>query len=100
MANSAGEAFELLALNRVQVIISDQRMPGMTGIELLSRVKDLYPETIRIVLSGYSEIETVTEAINRGAIWKYFTKPWDGEKLRDEISRAFRQAGGPDIHAS
>ena len=99
-ANSAREALELLALNRVQVIISDQRMPEMTGIELLSRVKDLYPDTIRIVLSGYSDIETITDAINRGAIWKYFTKPWNGEKLRDEVCRAFRLAGTSDIHLS
>jgi diguanylate cyclase (GGDEF)-like protein/PAS domain S-box-containing protein len=99
-ANSASEALELLALNRIQVIISDQRMPVMTGIELLSRVKDLYPDTIRIVLSGYSEIETVTEAINRGAIWKYFTKPWEEDKLRDEVCQAFRLVGGPECLSS
>lgn len=96
-ATSAREALELLALNQVQVIVSDQRMPVMTGIELLSRVKDLYPDTIRIVLSGYSEIETVTDAINRGAIWKYFTKPWDEEKMRDEVRQAFRLADTSDI---
>jgi diguanylate cyclase (GGDEF)-like protein len=91
-AASAAEALELLAMETVQVIISDQRMPEMSGVEFLSRVKDLYPETIRIVLSGYSEINTVTEAINRGAIWKYFTKPWDDDNLREEVRRAFRAA--------
>jgi CheY-like chemotaxis protein len=92
-AGSARDALELLAMEPVQVIISDQRMPEMSGVEFLSRVKDLYPDTIRIVLSGYSDINTVTEAINRGAIWKYFTKPWDDETLREEVRRAFRTAG-------
>jgi CheY-like chemotaxis protein len=92
-ADNARDAFEMLAMENVQVIISDQRMQEMSGVELLSRVKDLYPDTIRIVLSGDSEIHTVTEAINRGAIWKYFTKPWDDDTLREEVRRAFRMAG-------
>jgi CheY-like chemotaxis protein len=90
-AGSGRQALELLAANPVQVIISDQRMAEMSGVELLSRVKDLYPNTVRIVLSGYAELSTVTDAVNRGAIWKYFTKPWDDETLREEVRRAFRQ---------
>jgi len=86
------EAFDLLAQNHVQVIVSDQRMPQMSGTEFLSRVKDLYPDTIRIVLSGYAEVDTITQAVNRGAIYKYFTKPWDDVKLRDELREAFRVA--------
>ena len=89
-AGSGAEALELLALNPVQVIISDQRMPEMSGVEFLSRVKDLYPRTVRIVLSGYSELSTVTDAINRGAIWKYISKPWDDEDLLQEIRSVFR----------
>jgi diguanylate cyclase (GGDEF)-like protein/PAS domain S-box-containing protein len=89
-ATAGAEALELLALNPVQVIISDQRMPEMSGVEFLSRVKELYPETIRIVLSGYSELSTVTDAINRGAIWKYISKPWDDEALLQEVRAAFR----------
>jgi response regulator RpfG family c-di-GMP phosphodiesterase len=95
-ANSGREALELLAVSQVQVIISDQRMPEMSGVELLSRVKELYPDTVRMVLSGYSELSTVTEAINRGAIWKYLSKPWDDDKLRDEVRQAFREARGSD----
>jgi EAL domain-containing protein (putative c-di-GMP-specific phosphodiesterase class I)/CheY-like chemotaxis protein len=91
-AGSGAEALELLALHPVQVIISDQRMPGMSGVEFLSKVKELYPETVRISLSGYSEITTVTDAINKGAIWKYITKPWDDELLLQEIRSAFRAA--------
>lgn len=91
-ASSGTEALELLALHPVQVIVSDQRMPGMSGVEFLSKVKDLYPETVRMSLSGYSEISTVTDAINKGAIWKYITKPWDDEMLLQEIRTAFRAA--------
>jgi diguanylate cyclase (GGDEF)-like protein/PAS domain S-box-containing protein len=91
-AASGAEGLELLALERVQVIVSDQRMPGMSGVEFLSKVKELYPETVRLSLSGYSEISTVTDAINKGAISKYITKPWDDESLLQEIRNAFRQA--------
>ncbi|MFN3580633.1 MAG: EAL domain-containing protein [Pseudomonas sp.] len=90
-ATSANQAFELLAQNQVQVIISDQRMPEMTGTEFLSRVKDIYPDTIRMVLSGYTDLKSVTEAINRGAIYKFMTKPWDDVELRETVSMAFRK---------
>lgn len=90
MATRAQDAFELLAKHHVQVIISDQRMPEMSGTEFLSRVKDLYPETIRIVLSGYTDLKSVTDAINQGAIYKFLTKPWDDEQLRQIITQAFR----------
>lgn len=91
-ASNGAEALEILAMNQVQVIVSDQKMPTMTGSQLFQRVKEMYPETIRIVLSGYSEISTVTEAINQGAIWKYFSKPWDDQALLDEVRNAFRHA--------
>lgn len=89
-ACSGVEALELLALQSVQVIVSDQRMTGMSGVEFLSKVKDLYPHTVRISLSGYSDISTVTDAINKGAIWKYITKPWNDEEFVREIRSAFR----------
>ena len=88
---SAQEAFELLALNNVHVIISDQRMPGMTGTEFLNKVKDIYPNTIRMVLSGFTDLKSVTEAINQGAIYKYLTKPWDDNTLSESIQQAFKQ---------
>lgn len=88
-ASSAAEGLELLAMNNVQVIVSDQRMPMMTGAEFLGRVKVLYPETIRIVLSGYTELNALTDAINRGAIYKFVTKPWDDQELREIIHDAF-----------
>ena len=88
-ANSGAEGLEVLAKNKVDVIISDQRMPGMTGVEFLREAKLRYPDTIRIVLSGYTELQSVTDAINEGAIYRFLTKPWDDEQLRDQISKAF-----------
>ena len=88
-AGSGSEALELLASHRIQVIVSDHRMPGMSGVEFLSRARDLYPHTRRIILSGYSDIGTLTDAINRGAVWKFISKPWEDESLKSEIKHAF-----------
>jgi diguanylate cyclase (GGDEF)-like protein/PAS domain S-box-containing protein len=90
LADSADAAFAVLAREAVEVIVSDQRMPVMAGTELLARVKTLYPRTVRLVLSGYSEITAVTDAINKGSIHKYLSKPWDDEHLKSEIRDAFR----------
>jgi diguanylate cyclase (GGDEF)-like protein/PAS domain S-box-containing protein len=89
-ASSPAEGFELLALYRVHVILCDQRMPVMSGTEFLSKVKEMYPETIRIILSGYTGVESVLDSINRGAIYRFYTKPWDDQQLRDNIRLAFR----------
>ena len=97
-AESASEGFSLLARNEVQVIVSDQRMPEMNGTEFLARVKNLYPNTVRMVLSGYSDISAVTDSINRGAIYRFMMKPWDDEQLKQEIAgalRHWRQLYGP-----
>jgi len=91
-ATSPQEAFEILAKHHVQVVISDQRMPDMSGTEFLSRVRQLYPNTVRLVLTGYTDLESVTDAINRGAIYKFLTKPWDDDQLREQIREAFRMA--------
>jgi diguanylate cyclase (GGDEF)-like protein/PAS domain S-box-containing protein len=89
-AASPAEGFELLAEHSVQVILCDQRMPVMSGTEFLSKVKEMYPDTIRIILSGYTEVGTVLESINRGAIYRFYTKPWDDNELRDNVRLAFR----------
>ncbi|RYH29809.1 MAG: response regulator [Alcaligenaceae bacterium] len=89
-ANSAREGFDILGRHEIQVILSDQRMPEMSGSEFLSRARELYPDTIRIVLSGYTDLESISDAINRGAIYKFLTKPWDDELLRENIREAFR----------
>ena len=90
-ANGGQQGLEVLAQHEVGVIISDQRMPGMTGTEFLSRVRDLYPDTIRIVLSGYTDLNSVTDAINCGAIYKFLTKPWEDELLRANVEEAFHR---------
>lgn len=94
-AASAPEAFELLATHQVQVIISDQRMPCISGTQFLSQVKEMYPDTIRMVLSGFTDLASVTDAINQGAIYKFLTKPWDDEGLRAQVLDAFRRHEAP-----
>jgi len=89
-ANSGDEGLAVLARQRVDIIISDQRMPGMTGVDFLRSAKKLYPETIRIVLSGYTELQSVTAAINEGAVYRFLTKPWDDQALREQIREALQ----------
>jgi diguanylate cyclase (GGDEF)-like protein/PAS domain S-box-containing protein len=89
-AASPAEGFELLAMHSVQVILCDQRMPVMNGTEFLSKVKEMYPDTIRIILSGYTGVEMVLESINRGAIYRFYTKPWEDDTLRENVRLAFR----------
>jgi CheY-like chemotaxis protein len=89
-AGSARKGLDLLSTHNVQVILSDQRMPEMNGTEFLARVRDLYPDTVRMVLSGHADLGSITEAINRGAIYKFLTKPWNDEVLRADVREAFR----------
>lgn len=84
------EAFSMLAENEVEVIISDQRMPEMSGTEFFSQVKAIYPNTVRIVLSGYTDLKSVTDAINQGSIYKFLTKPWDDSQIREHVHQAFK----------
>jgi PAS domain S-box-containing protein/diguanylate cyclase (GGDEF)-like protein len=95
-ACNAAEGLQRLTEHEVDVIISDQRMPGMTGVEFLRRAKDLYPHTVRMVLSGYTELQSIIDAVNEGAIYKFLTKPWDDERLRAHVSEAFQQKGMAD----
>jgi len=85
------EALDLLAKNDIQLILADQRMPGMSGTEFFARVKDRYPDVIRIILTGYTEVDAITESINRGHIYKFFLKPWNDENLKLEIQKALEQ---------
>lgn len=88
-ATSAQDALKILSNTVVQVIISDQRMPNMTGSELFAQVKKEYPETIRIILSGYADFDAVKSAINDGDIYKFLNKPWDNNFLRKMVKEAF-----------
>ena len=90
-ATSGKQGLEILQHDIVDVVISDQRMPKMTGVEFLRQAKTICPETVRIVLSGYTELGSVTDAINEGAIYKFLTKPWDDGLLRASIHEAFQR---------
>ncbi len=87
---SPREALELLAIHQVGVIVSDARMPEMHGTELLRCVRGMYPGIVRIMLSGYTELQSVTDAINEGAVYKFLTKPWDDGLLREHLAESFR----------
>jgi diguanylate cyclase (GGDEF)-like protein len=89
-AGSAAEGFDMMALHPVQVILCDQRMPVMSGAEFFDRVKGMYPDALRIILSGYTDLESIMESINRGSIYRFYTKPWDSDVLRDNVRNAFR----------
>ncbi|MEN6586862.1 MAG: EAL domain-containing protein [Sulfuricella sp.] len=89
-AGSGREGLDLLATNPVQVVVTDQRMPEMSGTEFIARVKELYPDTVRIVLSGYTDLESITRLINAGAVYKFLTKPWEDDQLRENMHDAFR----------
>lgn len=88
-ARSAREALELLASNEIHVILADDRMPEMSGTELLERVKSMYPDTVRIVLSGQADPGKILNIFNSGSVYKFFTKPWDAASLREQILDAF-----------
>lgn len=88
-ASSGEEGLEILAKNTVNVLLSDQRMPGISGVEFLHRVKIMYPDVVRMILSGYTEVGTLTEAINKGEIYQFITKPWENESIIALIREAF-----------
>ncbi|SEN99626.1 PAS domain S-box-containing protein/diguanylate cyclase (GGDEF) domain-containing protein [Duganella sp. CF517] len=97
-AQTAAEGFDILAKHRVQVILCDQCMPLMSGTEFMERVKNLCPDTFRIMLSAYADLTPIMAAINHGAIDRFYTKPWKGAVLRENIREGFRlhaRAHGP-----
>jgi DNA-binding NtrC family response regulator len=101
-ASSASEGFEVLSKHKVDVVISDHEMPGMTGVEFLQRVKSLYPETVRLMYSGHVDFQTVADAVNKGAVFRFLSKNADHKQLRIEIREALarpenaaRRGGGP-----
>lgn len=89
VALSGPEALEILAKQDMEVIITDQRMPEMSGVEFLEKVIPLHPEPIRILLTGYTDIQAVIDAINKGQVYHYITKPWDESQLRNIINKAY-----------
>lgn len=84
------EAFVILATRRIGVLLCDLRMPAMSGTEFLRRAKQLHPDTARLILSGYMDLKTVTEAVNTGFISKFLSKPWRDDELRSTLREVFR----------
>jgi type II secretory ATPase GspE/PulE/Tfp pilus assembly ATPase PilB-like protein/FixJ family two-component response regulator len=90
-ASSGTEALRILERQPVHLIISDFRMPGMNGAELLREVKERRPETIRIMLTGYMDVQSIMGAVNEGAVYKFITKPWNDDDLRITVGLALQQ---------
>lgn len=88
-AISGDEAKKVLASKPIDIIITDQRMPGMTGVEFLESIIGDYPDPMRILLTGYADMNAVVDAINKGKIFHYLTKPWNEEELDAAIQRAY-----------
>ena len=90
-ASRAREALDLLGNEPAQVVVTDQRMPEMSGVDLLSAVRERHPDVVRMMLTGYTEINVAVDAINRGAIYRLITKPWNDEELKATIRQAIEQ---------
>ena len=102
-----GVALRTVANSRVHVVVSDQRMPLMRGAELLREVRARSPLTMRILLTGYSELDAVIASVNEGEIFRFISKPWDAAELRDTVRRAadiaaslFEAAAAPAVHGA
>ena len=87
-AESGEEALRLLGQHDVALLITDQRMPGMTGVELLKQTASIRPHMVRMILTGYTDVDALVEAINSGLVYQYVTKPWNNEELRLTVGRA------------
>jgi response regulator RpfG family c-di-GMP phosphodiesterase len=83
------EALEILEKNPIHVIITDQRMPDMSGVEFLEKVLVKYTDPVRVLLTGYTDMSAIVDAVNKGKIFHYLTKPWSEEELTQTIERAY-----------
>lgn len=88
VANGGGEALELMQNAKFDVIVSDQRMPKMLGNELLAQVSKLYPQTMRILLTGFMDKQAIVDSINEGEVYRFINKPWNNDEMREVIAEA------------
>lgn len=91
IAISADEAMKILDEKPIEIIITDQRMPQMTGVEFLEKVIEKHIDPMRILLTGYADMNAVVDAINKGKIFHYLSKPWNVEEIETTIERAYKQ---------
>ncbi|WP_057938400.1 response regulator [Algoriphagus resistens] len=89
LAISAEEGRAILSKEEIDIIITDQRMPEETGVEFLASIIPVHPDPIRILLTGYTDIQAVIDSINKGQVYHYLTKPWEEDYLRTVIKNAF-----------
>ncbi len=89
VAISGDEAMKIIESKHVDIIITDQRMPNMTGVEFLEQVLEKKPDPMRILLTGYADMSAVVDAVNKGKIFHYLSKPWNEEELDMTIKRAY-----------
>lgn len=89
-AVSGDEAMKIVQSTPIQIIITDQRMPNMTGVQFLEKVLETHPEPMRILLTGYADMGAVVDAVNKGKIFHYLAKPWNEAELTDSIERAYQ----------
>ncbi|MGO9145258.1 MAG: response regulator, partial [Desulfomonilia bacterium] len=90
-AINGAEAISILEREQIHLVISDYMMPGMNGVDLLYRIKQRWPETIRIMLTGHADVQAIMGAVSNGAVYKFITKPWNDEDLRLTVSLAIQQ---------
>jgi DNA-binding NtrC family response regulator len=90
-AESANAAFEILQVEAIDLIVTDEKMPGLSGTDLLSVVRRVHPEIIRIMLTGVSDMEVIKNAVNKGEIYRFFTKPWDDFELSIAVRQGLAQ---------
>src|SRR3954467_11471663 len=87
-AHSADEGYRLMQEEEVHIVMSDQRMPQITGVELLTKVKSRYPQAIRMLFTGFADLESIVAAINQGHVFQFLKKPWQPEELEAAVRQA------------
>jgi response regulator RpfG family c-di-GMP phosphodiesterase len=90
-ANSGADGLKILQDHEIHVVMTDQRMPEMTGVEFLQRLNGKHPEAIRVIFTGYADTQAVIDAINQGNVFRYVSKPWDPEELTRTLNEAGRR---------
>ena len=90
-ASGGAEALQILAEKEVAVVVTDQRMPKMTGVELLREVRERQPESVGIILTAFTDVDVLIEAINLGQVYRYITKPWDAKEVRGVLQYAIER---------
>ncbi|MBT5831739.1 MAG: response regulator, partial [Candidatus Latescibacteria bacterium] len=90
-ATNGADGLDLLREHRVALIISDQRMPKMTGVEFLAQAQEVSPDSVRMMLTGFADFDAIIEAVNKGQIYRYISKPWEPADLEIDVRQAIER---------